>query len=494
MPPSCWAISIPASSPAAALEAASPHEAVEAIERVVAQPAGPHGRAGGARHPSHRSTRRWPKASAWCRSARAIDPRTLSRWCRWAARGGCTPRRWPRARHRAASSCRACPACCRRPACWPRPIEHEVTAEFATPVDGARPGGAARGPSTRSIARGRADGRREGEPSPMSRSATSPTSATSASRTTWRFRFELDDADPASRLYRDFLEAHDRIYGHSVESPARIVGVRTVHRVGGGEIRDEMQLAAIRRAGARSAGATSWWPAAAALRRAPPSTTATRCRRRFAFAGPAIVQQTDTTTLVEPGWSCVVDRAGNLILTVDPPLRGFREGEVLRGGGGVMTPTGVHDPSVASVTNRDSLPNSSGTRHQERRHDQGKRARSDHRRGGAPQARGHRQRDAADAAALLLLADRQGGARCLVEPVHDPTARRWRRRRRFPIHLATLIPVVAKYPRRLSARVDEAGRRLLHERSLSRRHAPSRHRRSSSRSSSTAGRSRSRPP
>src|SRR6202022_1544532 len=48
-----------------------------------------------------------------------------------------------------------------------------------------------------------------------------------------------------------------------------------------------------------------------------------------AFAGPAIVQQSDTTTLVEPGWSGVVDRAGNLILTQQnsPRLRGFREGE-----------------------------------------------------------------------------------------------------------------------------------------------------------------------
>ena len=37
----------------------------------------------------------------------------------------------------------------------------------------------------------------------------------------------------------------------------------------------------------------------------------------FAFAGPAIVQQSDTTTLVEPGWSGIVDAAGNLILTRD---------------------------------------------------------------------------------------------------------------------------------------------------------------------------------
>jgi N-methylhydantoinase A len=138
----------------------------------------------------------------------------------------------------------------------------------------------------------------------------------------------LDDADPAARLYRDFLEAHDRIYGHSVESPARIVGVRTVHRVGGSEILDEMRFAPsggppeIGRRDILVAGCSRFVSATVYDRDALPEG--------FAFAGPAIVQQSDTTTLVEPGWSGVVDRAGNLILTQQnsPPLRGFREGEV----------------------------------------------------------------------------------------------------------------------------------------------------------------------
>jgi N-methylhydantoinase A len=38
-------------------------------------------------------------------------------------------------------------------------------------------------------------------------------------------------------------------------------------------------------------------------------------REGFRFSGPAIVQQSDTTTLVEPGWDGLVDDAGNLILT-----------------------------------------------------------------------------------------------------------------------------------------------------------------------------------
>jgi N-methylhydantoinase A len=36
--------------------------------------------------------------------------------------------------------------------------------------------------------------------------------------------------------------------------------------------------------------------------------------------GPAIVEQTDTTTVIEPGWQAHVDPSGSLILSV--PHRG----------------------------------------------------------------------------------------------------------------------------------------------------------------------------
>ena len=32
------------------------------------------------------------------------------------------------------------------------------------------------------------------------------------------------------------------------------------------------------------------------------------------FAGPAIIEQEDTTTLLAPGWQCRVDALGNLLL------------------------------------------------------------------------------------------------------------------------------------------------------------------------------------
>jgi len=101
-----------------------------------------------------------------------------------------------------------------------------------------------------------------------------------------------------------------------------------VHRVGGSEILDEMRFAPsdgpleIGRRDILVAGCPRFVGVPVYDRDALPEG--------FAFAGPAIVQQPDTTTLVEPDWSGVVDRAGNLILTQQnsPPLRGFREGEV----------------------------------------------------------------------------------------------------------------------------------------------------------------------
>ena len=115
------------------------------------------------------------------------------------------------------------------------------------------------------------------------------------------------------KLYRDFLALHDRIYGHATEQPAAIVNLRSVHRAGGSDQLDEGAYRpldadprkpprAIRVAGARA-------PVQAAIyhRAAMPAG--------LTFAGPAIVEQDDTTTLVEPGWRGTVLDNGNLLLT-----------------------------------------------------------------------------------------------------------------------------------------------------------------------------------
>jgi N-methylhydantoinase A/oxoprolinase/acetone carboxylase beta subunit len=122
-----------------------------------------------------------------------------------------------------------------------------------------------------------------------------------------------DGPDPVAALYRDFLALHDRIYGHATEQPAAIVNLRSVHRAGGSDHLDEGSYQpvvasphkpprTIRVAGARA-------PVQAAIlhRAAMPAG--------LTFAGPAIVEQDDTTTLVEPGWRGTVLDNGNLLLT-----------------------------------------------------------------------------------------------------------------------------------------------------------------------------------
>ena len=122
----------------------------------------------------------------------------------------------------------------------------------------------------------------------------------------------LDADDLPDRIYRDFLAAHDRVYGHAVEGPAKIVNVRTVHQAHGSEVLEEMRFAP--RSGEPQIGERR-------IRVAdhPEPVTAPVYDRDvlpsgFTLSGPAIVQQSDTTTLVEPGWSGMVDQAGNLIL------------------------------------------------------------------------------------------------------------------------------------------------------------------------------------
>ena len=117
----------------------------------------------------------------------------------------------------------------------------------------------------------------------------------------------------AEHLYDDFLAAHDRVYGHAVRVPAKLVAVRTIHQAGGSEAIDEMRFAPSGRP--PDLGTRQIWVAGCA------GPVAARVLARdampvgFTFAGPALIQQPDTTTLVEPGWSGAVDAAGNIVLT-----------------------------------------------------------------------------------------------------------------------------------------------------------------------------------
>jgi N-methylhydantoinase A/oxoprolinase/acetone carboxylase beta subunit len=130
------------------------------------------------------------------------------------------------------------------------------------------------------------------------------------------------DPQSLAALYRDFLAAHDRVYGHAAEAPARLVNLRAVHRV-----------------------APPDRPAAPSLPEPTPPGTATPPYRRVlidpatgfedaavyrrealtagqTIAGPAIVEQPDTTVLLPRGWYGTVGAGGVLILEPDRPGRG----------------------------------------------------------------------------------------------------------------------------------------------------------------------------
>jgi N-methylhydantoinase A/oxoprolinase/acetone carboxylase beta subunit len=112
-------------------------------------------------------------------------------------------------------------------------------------------------------------------------------------------------------LYREFQRLHDRVYGHSTDAPARLVNLRSIHR----------------------SAAANWRPAPYASG----VSLGKKGRRRILvgdsgvsveaeiydrsglapgaeITGPAIVEQADTTVLIEPGWSGRVAQNGTLVL------------------------------------------------------------------------------------------------------------------------------------------------------------------------------------
>ena len=127
--------------------------------------------------------------------------------------------------------------------------------------------------------------------------------------------FDPEKPGIAERLYEDFLVAHDRVYGHAVRVPAKIVGVRTIHQAGGSETIDEMRFAPSGKS--TDLGTRAIWVSGHAHAVEARVLARDALPTGFRFAGPALVQQPDTTTLVEPDWAGEVDEAGNIILTRD---------------------------------------------------------------------------------------------------------------------------------------------------------------------------------
>ena len=121
---------------------------------------------------------------------------------------------------------------------------------------------------------------------------------------------DLNATSPLKALRQEFHALHDRIYGYSAGTPARIVNLRTVLRAGGNS-----KPAYVTRASSNGVTKTnrtvkfSGMPIEAAI------FSRDNLPTEGDIIGPAIVEQADTTTLIPPGWLAANGAFETLVLT-----------------------------------------------------------------------------------------------------------------------------------------------------------------------------------
>ncbi|MGE4047774.1 MAG: hydantoinase/oxoprolinase family protein [Acetobacteraceae bacterium] len=113
-------------------------------------------------------------------------------------------------------------------------------------------------------------------------------------------------------IYDAFLAAHARVYGHSTQVPAKIVNLRTVHRSASGSVATGAASRAAPRPPEQRTIHIAGGSVDAAIWQRDSFTADTR------VPGPAIIEQADTTTLVEPGWTARLGSGDALILERTP--------------------------------------------------------------------------------------------------------------------------------------------------------------------------------
>lgn len=124
----------------------------------------------------------------------------------------------------------------------------------------------------------------------------------------------LDANALVQALQAEFDRVYEQQYGHHAQSPVQLVNLRVVKQAGAGDL---PPVVPERASGTRAAPTgtrrlltrrTQGFVQAAVHDRAALGAGAT-------LVGPAIVEQPDTTVLIEPGWRGRVDRQGILIVT-----------------------------------------------------------------------------------------------------------------------------------------------------------------------------------
>ena len=122
---------------------------------------------------------------------------------------------------------------------------------------------------------------------------------------------DLSDAKPRASIYRDFIQAHEQVFGYSTESPARIVNLRSIHRSQGPEVSVPIT--------AERAGQDPLKERRSVIFGMGKNAEIDILDRLYltvgsSIDGPAIIEQADTTTVLHVGWTATVIESGELIL------------------------------------------------------------------------------------------------------------------------------------------------------------------------------------
>nr|HIA88998.1 hydantoinase/oxoprolinase family protein [Gammaproteobacteria bacterium] len=122
---------------------------------------------------------------------------------------------------------------------------------------------------------------------------------------------DLSDAKPRESIYRDFIHAHEQVFGYSTESPARIVNLRSIHRSQRHEV--SVPIAA------EQSSQNPLKRRRVVVFEVGKDTEVDIFDRSClsvgtAIDGPAIIEQSDTTTVLHVGWTATVIESGELIL------------------------------------------------------------------------------------------------------------------------------------------------------------------------------------
>jgi N-methylhydantoinase A len=123
---------------------------------------------------------------------------------------------------------------------------------------------------------------------------------------------DLQQSDPIRGIYHRFINAHDRVFGYSTESPVRVVNLRSVHRLGAIGTIEQAEVAGSNTDPIKTYRDIVLDDGARPVR--VPIYDRNALVPESRFEGPAVIEQADTTTMVLSGWSAEVVGGGHLIL------------------------------------------------------------------------------------------------------------------------------------------------------------------------------------